>query len=131
MQAEILAALGFRVSLIHEDAISKFMDRIDLAIFGADLITKSHFVNKTGTYPISLVFNHFHKPVYVLAESRKVIEVAEINPAGAEEKKPASELYPGTHSNIDVHNLYFETVPLSVVTKVFFEKQTLKADRQG
>jgi len=126
-QAEILKNRGFQVHVLHEDVISKFIDHIDLAIFGADLLWDKAFLNKTGTLPLSLVFQHFHKPVYILAESRKHPDKTKIKKERFlqflhEQPKPAGEIYPQPAAGITVHNYYFETIPLSLVTRVFLEK---------
>jgi len=78
IQAELIANFGFQVNFIHENAVGKFIQEIDMAIFGADIVTENQFMNKTGTLPISLLFNHSGKPVYVLADSRKFINTKEL-----------------------------------------------------
>ena len=126
LQAEIISDLGCQVNLIHEDAISKFINQIDFAIFGADIILEDQFLNKTGTFPISLMFNHFNKPVYVLAETRKVFESSELGPdmlhrMKIESKKVDAEIYAAGNQYIHTHNYYFEFTPLSLVKSVFLD----------
>ncbi len=127
IQAEIINGWGFEMHFLHEDALSNFMEQMDMVVFGADLLLEDRFVNKAGTFPISLLFNHFNKPVYVLAEQRKQISISEV-PADLVKKltneieKPAEELAPEQVKNIIVHNLYFEFTPMSLVNRVFLDK---------
>ncbi len=125
-QAEFLNSLGFDVHVFHEDAASKFITNIDLAIFGADLLWDDAFLNKVGTLPLVLIFRHFHKPVYVLAESRKKIDTSEISEKRLrqfldEQSKPAEEIAEKPVPGIQMHNYYFEAVPLSLVDRSFVE----------
>ena len=127
VQAEFIASLGFRVIFIHEDAVGKFIRDIDLAIFGADLITKKGFLNKTGTFPLSLMFNHYKKPVYVPADSRKVIDIDKLpeNISEAlmkEKEKSTVELWANPPANINPVNFYFEMTPLMLVRRFYFEE---------
>ena len=126
-QAEFLKSMGFEVHVFHEDAISKFITKIDLAVFGTDLLWDNSFLNKVGTFPLALLLRYFHKPVYVLAESRKKIHTSEISGERLrdfldEQPKPAEEIMEKPVSGLFVHNEYFEAVPLSLVNQVFIEK---------
>ncbi len=125
-QAEFLKSLGFDVHVFHEDAASKFISNIDLAIFGADLLWDDAFLNKVGTLPLALIFRHFHKPAYVLAESRKKIDISEISEKRLryffdEQPKPVEEITEKPVPGLYVHNYYFEAVPLSFVKRNFVE----------
>lgn len=122
LQVEVIANLGFKVNLIHENAVSKFIDQIDFAVFGADMVLEKQFINKAGTFPIALLFNHYKKPVYVLAETRKIIEEVENTIVDSEKVKPTNKLYQGGNKNIDVYNQYFEATPLTLIKKIFLEK---------
>lgn len=122
IQAEILNSKGYDVHLFHEDALSKFIHQIDFAILGADFISDTFFINKSGSFPLSLILQHFQKPVYVLAEKRKYLsekESAEFNLL-KELPKPSDEIAQ-TSQNIKIHNFYFEAIPLTLIKKVFTE----------
>ena len=122
-QAEKISELGIEVHLFHEDALSKFIPHIDLAVFGADFVTETFFINKTGTLPLSLMMQHAGKPVYVLAEERKIFpeKVLKENHILEEPPKPDGEIAIGL-KNITLHNYYFENIPLTLVKHVFTEK---------
>jgi translation initiation factor 2B subunit (eIF-2B alpha/beta/delta family) len=121
VQAEILSKLGFEVKFIHENAAANFMDELDLVIFGADLITEDYFVNKAGTFQLSLLFEHYKKPVYVIADSRKMIPGKQL-PEGLkhqllyEKEKPPEELWKNPPENVHPVNFYFEKTPLSLIS---------------
>lgn len=126
-QAEVLRKLGFQVHIFHEDATSKFIKNMDMALFGADLIWDDAFLNKVGTFPLALLFQYFHKPVYVLAESRKKINRSEIDEKRFqqfidEKPKPAKEISENISPELLVHNYYFETIPLTLIERCFYEK---------
>ncbi len=125
VQAQKLASAGFNINFFHEDALSLFVQKIDFAVFGADMVLNRSFINKTATYPLSLMLRRFDKPVYLLAEKRKIIN-EEALPEEAvkkltvEKPKPEYELpVVPAGEKITVHNYYFEQIPLTLVTKVF------------
>ena len=123
-QAEKLSALGFNVTLMHEDAISRWIDTTDFAIFGSDLILEDKFLNKTGTFPLIMMLSHFQKPVYVLAENRKVFQERSLSSETLEavyheSGRSSRELYGGKVQAIQVFNYYFEFTLLSFVNQVF------------
>lgn len=124
IQAEMLSNSGFKVNLIHEDSIGRFMKNLDMAILGADMILDDLFLNKTGSLPAILIFRHFNKPAYLLAEKRKVfhsehIQETVLNNILNEKPKPALDLYRGNASGIKVHNYYFEWTPVKWINKIF------------
>lgn len=122
LQAKNLKRLGFKVHLFHEVAISKFVKQIDFALFGADMVTDDFFINKVGTYPLSLMMKQENKPAFVLSEIRKhrtgeevdLVELLKENP------KPAKEITDDSEG-LTVHNYYFDATPLSLIKQVFTE----------
>ncbi|MBE0649219.1 MAG: hypothetical protein IH595_00110 [Bacteroidales bacterium] len=122
LQAKVLKRLGFQVNLFHEVAFSRFVKKIDFAIFGADVVTDSFFINKVGTYPLSLMMKQENKPVFVLAEIRKRRNDEEINPREllVETPKDTNEIVENP-DGLSVHNYYFEATPLSLIKQVFTE----------
>jgi translation initiation factor 2B subunit (eIF-2B alpha/beta/delta family) len=127
LQAENLSSLGFKVNLIHENEIWLFEKMFDMVILGTDLITNEFFINKTGSRSIGLL----KKPLYLISESRKVINEEVITPKlfkmlTSEKCKPSEELYNGKDERIKVYNLYFEQTPLDVVKGIITEKGMFK-----
>lgn len=122
LQAKILKRLGFEVNLFHEVAISKFVKEIDFALFGADVVTDNFFMNKVGTYPLSLMMKQENKPVFVLSEIRKLQTGEDVNIEEflKETPKPSKEIIDDAEG-LTVHNYYFDATPLSLIKQVFTE----------
>jgi len=116
----------FEIRFIHENAVARFLPDIDLALYGADFICHDLFINKTGTYPLALLFREFKKPVFVLAESRKVILESSVPESifkklAMEEKKDPDELWKAPPRNVKPLNYYFERIPKKLVDKFIGE----------
>lgn len=122
LQAKVLKRLGFKVNLFHEVAISKFVKELDFALFGADVVTDDFFMNKVGTYPLSLMMKQENKPVFVLSENRKhrTGEELELMELLNETPKPAKEITDDP-DGLTIHNYYFDATPLSLIKQVFTE----------
>jgi translation initiation factor 2B subunit (eIF-2B alpha/beta/delta family) len=69
-----LAALGIPVKVLIDSAVAYSMDEVDMVFVGADGVVESGgIINMMGTYQIALVAHSMNKPVYVAAESYKVM----------------------------------------------------------
>nr|POE93947.1 translation initiation factor eif-2b subunit alpha [Quercus suber] len=69
-----LAKLDVPVKLLIDSAVAYTMDEVDMVFVGADGVVESGgIINMMGTYQIALVAHSMNKPVYVAAESYKVI----------------------------------------------------------
>ena len=129
LQAEKLTEYGFKVNLIHEDEIWLFSDSFDLILIGSDLITNRFFINKTGSHSISLL----KKPVYIISESRKIINEKLLNKQlfdllTSEKEKNPKELYAGDLKNIEPKNYYFEKVPYTNIKSIIIENDIINPD---
>jgi len=127
IQAELLSKLSYKVKYINENNVGNFIQHIDFATFGADLIADKLFLNKAGTLPITLTLNHFNKPVYVISDTRKVISKNLINKNPEldlfyEKEKPPDELWEKPPKNVEPANYYFEQIPTELITRFFTEK---------
>ena len=126
IQAEYISSLGFDLKFIHEDTIDKFIEDIDIAIMGADIIAGDEFLNKSGTLSIALMLKYFDKPVYVLADSRKVITTS-VLPENlrkgllTEKEKPAEELWDNPPEKVKPVNYYFGMTPNDLITGFYLE----------
>ena len=97
------------------------LDDIDYAILGADRIYNDFFINKAGSYAIALLCREKSVPLYVLADSRKILNTN--LPAGYKEKmRPAREIWGTPPSGITPVNYYFEAVPVDLITRLITEK---------
>jgi len=103
VQAETLKGLGFKVRVIKDDDIEKYVKKADLLILGCDGYNNEMFVNKIGTFALVFKFTIAEKPVYVLSDSRKYTK----------------ESFKFTKIK---DNSLFEQIPLKRVTKMITEK---------
>lgn len=73
MAKELLAA-GIPVTLILDSGVGYMMEKVDMLLVGAEGVVESGgIINYLGTYQAALVARSMNKPVYVAAESYKVL----------------------------------------------------------
>jgi len=121
LQAKRLAGPGYKVRLVTDTGFTPLFDDIDYAILGADRIYNDFFINKAGSYAIALLCREKSVPLYVLADSRKILNTN--LPAGyKEEMRPAGEVWGSPPSGITPVNYYFEAVPVDLITRLISEK---------
>ncbi|MCK4661376.1 MAG: hypothetical protein KAT68_00815 [Bacteroidales bacterium] len=133
IQAKILASLEYKINLISDAAIPKYVEDIDFALLGADTIFEDCFINKIGSMAIVLACNYFKKPVYVIADSRKIINKSIfpeklLNLIITEKAKPVEEIMKNPYNNISPSNYYYETIPNSLITGFIAETALIKHD---
>ena len=72
--AKELLAAGIPVTLILDSGVGFFMEKVDMLLVGAEGVVESGgIINYLGTFQAALVARSMNKPVYVAAESYKVI----------------------------------------------------------
>ena len=103
LQSKALRAMGFKVSVIKEEKIEKYIKKIDFAVIGCDGYNDLLFVNKRGTFDLVFSLNVKGIPVYVLSDSRKYTKGL-LRTTGIK------------------NNSLFETIPLKRITKVITEE---------
>lgn len=125
-QAKMLANLGFQVSFIVDAAVGFMMDKVDMVLLGADQIHKNYFVNKIGTLCIAMLSKQQNTPLYVLADSRKIVPT-EANPKSLHNiNKPGTDVWDTNNSLIEPVNYYFEAIPTKLVTGFVTETRMFK-----
>jgi translation initiation factor 2B subunit (eIF-2B alpha/beta/delta family) len=91
-------------------ADNEIMSRVSTAgavFVGADLISDSFFINKTGTAAMALLISEFRK-MFVIADLSKYYQIAiEDLPI---ENHPAREIWPKHPARLEIINHYFEMV---------------------
>ncbi len=103
VQAETLKGLGFKVRVIKDDDIEKYVKKADILLLGCDGYNNEMFVNKIGTFALVFKFTINEKPVFVLSDSRKYTK----------------ECFKFTKIK---DSSLFEQIPLKRVTKMITEK---------
>lgn len=111
--ASILAKMGTRIEFGVDCLILSKLHEADAAFVGADIVTRTHFVNKIGT---SLIIKMMpaDKKVYVLADSSKFWK-GEI-PLLPE--RPWQEVWRNKPDQVKITNRYFEAIPFSKNTEI-------------
>jgi translation initiation factor 2B subunit (eIF-2B alpha/beta/delta family) len=122
LQANWLVNKGIEVVLTTDAIAPAFVEQCDLVILGCDGIYSNGFVNKAGSLALCLAAAQFNKPVYILADTRKISH----DLAPEETPKASTEVTSRSHPNLEVLNLYFEVVPHGLVTGYITEKGILE-----
>jgi len=102
LQAEFIRKPGITVLGIKDDDVIDHLSNLDMFLIGADRIEQENVINKVGSLAITKAFYKAGKPVYVLADSRKISE-----------------------DEIPVKSGLFEKVPLRLVTDIITERGLL------
>lgn len=122
VQAEILARMGFKVSIVGDASSSQFVKMADFVIMGADRIFRSEFINKTGSLPLALACQHYNKPLFVISDSRKFFRYSLYNkPIDLEQMENPEELWVNPPKGIQILNYHFEHIPNHFVKRFYFE----------
>jgi len=86
----------------------------DVFLSGADAIFDETFVNKSQTFSLCLFAKYFNKPFYLLANRYKYLN-ADLKGYYKILQMPRREV---TKKDLDVYNVYFEEIPLDLVTPI-------------
>ncbi|NQU81627.1 MAG: hypothetical protein HQ543_08920 [Bacteroidetes bacterium] len=127
LQAKFLAGKKLNITLITDASVSLFIPAIDYAILGADAIFEKSFINKTGSMLIALACKHYNKELYVFSDSRKktdrdMTSGTFFERLRNEKEKPPEEILSNAPDNIHPSNRYFEEIPVSLVSRFFYEE---------
>ncbi|PRW20650.1 initiation factor 2B related [Chlorella sorokiniana] len=131
------AEAGVDVVLITDAQAALFVGQADLVLVGADAITEAAAVNKAGSHLLALAAHAAGMPVYVAADTSKLSPgpLASIAFPGQQqeeqEEEPAAEEVTAAWgrplpAGVRVRNLYFEPVPLSLLTGLVTEQGRLE-----
>ncbi|MCK5075038.1 MAG: hypothetical protein KAR38_01625 [Calditrichia bacterium] len=107
-------------NLIYSDSnIVSAVTSSTFVLLGCDRITETTFINKIGSYAAAIIAKNFDIPVYILADTSKVLLKRQYLMRFDDEDP--KEIYKGPNENVNVHNQYFEEVPLDYVSKIVTE----------
>jgi translation initiation factor 2B subunit (eIF-2B alpha/beta/delta family) len=126
--AEILSKY-FKIHLIVDAALGKFIDQIDMVLIGVDSILKDgSIINKIGTYPLVLVANANKKKVYAVCDSFKYNLRSHFGEPILIEEKPSNEIYNKDIINnfLEVHNYYFDITPSMYISGIISDLGILR-----
>lgn len=114
-----LASAGIEVTLGVDAAAARAIERGDLVLAGADAIGDTGVVNKIGTRAAALAARERRIPIYVLADTSKLLPPAWPQPADPD--RPAGEVWGDAPAGVAVWNRYFEATPLGLFEGVVTE----------
>jgi translation initiation factor eIF-2B subunit delta len=124
--ARELAESGIAVTLVT-DALSVSMVRdAQLALVGADELTREGLVNKAGTYALALACQAHGIPIYGLCGSEKFMPPGYTPPQQSD--KPAEEVWPEAPPGVVVVNHYYDETPLALFAGIVTEKGALTSE---
>jgi len=125
--ARELGSVGIPVTMILDDAVRYFLNKIDKVLVGADAVTANGaLVNKIGTSLIALAAHEARARVFVAAETYKfspetlVGELIEIEERDASEIIAPSEMTQLPH--VVVRNPAFDVTPPEYIDLIITEK---------
>jgi translation initiation factor 2B subunit (eIF-2B alpha/beta/delta family) len=125
--AGALAAAGVGVEYFSDAALGCALETTAAFLTGADAITPAWFLNKVGTSQLAAAASLKGIPVFVLATRDKFVPPQLSDLLSIRNHDP-SEVWDGAPAGVTVRNLYFERVPLDLVSAVITDAGLLGAD---
>ncbi|MEN6474859.1 MAG: NUDIX domain-containing protein [Syntrophaceae bacterium] len=122
--ATLCALAGLPVQLITDASVFAALKRVDMVLMGADAITTDGgVINKMGSSTIACCAHALGIPVYILAESRKIVPVDE---APSLEQGMNAEVWETPPAGVMIENGTFERIPPSYIRGVIIEDGVFK-----
>ncbi len=128
IQANDLAEMGYRVTLIADVLAAEKMKSTDYLILAADQVRANTIVNKAGSLQMVFAAHEYDVPVLLLTESRKLNRVKPGGPFRDRKRDENEILHDIIHPNISGENIYFEEIPKYFLSKIITEKKVLDAN---
>lgn len=116
--ARAIAAAGVPVVFAVDAATEALIDGAAVVLLGADSIGDGGVVNKIGSRALARAAHERNIPVWVLADSTKLLPAGFPQPIADDRK--ADEVWRGP-PGVKIWNRYFEIVPDGLVDQVFTE----------
>jgi len=125
--ARELARAGIPVTLILDDAVRYFMQRVDKVIVGADAVTANGaLINKIGTSMVALAAHEARRRVFVAAETYKFSPETMIGELVTIEERDPSEIISDEQQrrvgSIKVLNPSFDVTPPEYIDLIITER---------
>lgn len=121
--AKRLAELGYEVRIIVDAAASFYSNKVEIFLIGADTIfSNGSVLNKVGSLQLALVAKYHKKPFFVVASTNKISTRSSEEYAELIVEKPADDIYKSDLKNLKVKNIYFEIVPVKLITKIISDE---------
>jgi translation initiation factor 2B subunit (eIF-2B alpha/beta/delta family) len=118
--ARRLGEAGIAATVTTDAALPGAVSRAALVLVGADSVSESEFVNKTGTYALALAAREAAVPVFVAAPLDRFIPASLRGEPGR--LRDGREVLASPPPGVSVENPYFEAVPLSLAAGIVTEE---------
>jgi translation initiation factor 2B subunit (eIF-2B alpha/beta/delta family) len=123
--ARALAQAGIESWLVADAALPLLISQARAVWLGADAVTEQGVLNKIGSYTAALAAREHGVPVWAIAVRRKLIPGG-TGALGIVEMSP-EELWEAAPKGVQPRNVYFESVPASLLRGVVVEDGVLGA----
>ncbi|MEM0313820.1 MAG: S-methyl-5-thioribose-1-phosphate isomerase [Candidatus Bathyarchaeia archaeon] len=121
--ARELVEAGIRTTLIVDSAARFFMNKIDMAIVGADAITsEGNVVNKIGTSMIALAAKEARTPFYVVSELLKFDPATMYGDYEKIEERSPDEVWKNPPENLIIRNPVFDVTRRDYIHGIICEE---------
>lgn len=121
--ATALAAAEIPVWFVVDALLPLLVSGARQVWIGADAVTDRGVINKIGSYGLALAAREHSVPVYAIATRRKFLPAATAALRIAEQ--PPEEVWKDAPSGVVPRNVYFEVVPLELLTGIVVEDAVL------
>ena len=109
-----------------DSAMTYLMEECDIALIGADAITKSCVINKIGSHEVGLVAYSLRVPLYVTSVAWKIDPVAWKNDDEKVEERVSSEVWKDAPKGVKILNPAFEHVEKELIKGIISEFGVLR-----
>ena len=120
-----LAADAIPTWLVVDAALPLLLSQARMVWIGADAVTDRGVLNKVGSFALALAAREHSVPVYALATRRKFLPSA--TPVLRILEMPRDEVWESPPAGVEPRNVYFEQVPLALLTGIVVEDAVLGA----
>jgi translation initiation factor 2B subunit (eIF-2B alpha/beta/delta family) len=132
-QATIIAGNNVKVTVIDDAGVGKFLPEIDIILLGCDIIMHETFITRAGAHLIAAASKTYQIPVYVLADSRKILNKkffpqSVLGTFIGKEEKSGDEIWKNPPTNVEVIYNHIEEVPNHLITKFILEKEAVSPE---
>lgn len=115
--AASLASIGVQVDFYTDMALFAGMQQADVVLLGADAVFPTYFLNKVGTCALAELARVREVSCYAVSVEDKCLPSAAAKLLKIT-KHSCDEVWAGAPLGVQVHNDYFEEIPLSLLTGI-------------
>lgn len=121
--AQEMLKLGVKTTLIIDSAARHFMNRVDLAIVGADAVTsEGNVINKIGTSMIALAAQEARTPFYAVTELLKFDPATTMGDFEKIEERNPSEIWKDPPKQLIIKNPAFDVTRRDFIHGIICEE---------